>query len=72
VDLHALGRSRVRPGHLAALLGIIFLPLTRLLYVILWNTGGRGVTGWEWIFVVFALFGDLASYGGFGRQRGAF
>jgi hypothetical protein len=56
------------------ILGIIFLPLTTLLYVILWNTGGRGVTGWEWIFVIFALGGDLASLGGgaFGRQRGAF
>ena len=41
------------------ILGIIFLPLTTLLYVILWNTGGRGVTGWEWIVVILALFGDV-------------
>jgi hypothetical protein len=27
------------------LLGLIFLPLTTLLYVILWNTDGRGVDG---------------------------
>ena len=41
-----------------------------LLYVILWNTGGHGVTGWEWIFVFFAFLGDLASYGGGARRRG--
>ena len=45
------------------ILGVVFLPLTTLLYVILWNTGGRGVTGWEWLLVVLAVFGDLASYG---------
>jgi hypothetical protein len=56
------------------ILGIIFLPLTTLLYVILWNTGGRGVTGWEWIFVILALFGDFASYGAgaYGRRRPAY
>ena len=56
------------------ILGILFLPLTTLLYVILWNTGGRGVTGWEWIFVIFALFADLASYSGgvYGRRQGAY
>jgi len=51
------------------ILGILFLPITTLVYVILWNTGGRGVTGWEWIFVVFAVLGDLVSSGGaFGRR----
>jgi hypothetical protein len=45
-----------------------------LRYVISWNTGGRGVTGWEWIFVILAFFGDAASWGGgaFGRRRRAF
>jgi hypothetical protein len=44
------------------------------MYVIFWNTGGRGVTGWEWIFVILAVFADLASYGGgaYGRRRGAY
>ena len=56
------------------ILGIIFLPLTTLLYVILWNTGGRGVTGWEWIFVVLAFIADLASYSSaaFRRQGAAY
>lgn len=54
------------------ILGIIFLPLTTLLYVILWNTGGRGVTGWEWIFVILAVFVDVASHGASARRRAAF
>jgi hypothetical protein len=56
------------------ILGIVFLPLTTLLYVILWNTGGRGVTGWEWFFVILAVLGDLVSYGGsrYGRRRPAY
>jgi hypothetical protein len=53
------------------ILGVIFLPLTTLLYVILWNTGGRGVTGWEWIFVILALFGDLATYSARAYRRRA-
>lgn len=44
------------------ILGVLFLPITTLLYVILWNTNGRGVNGWEWILVIFGVFGDLASY----------
>jgi hypothetical protein len=34
------------------------------------DTGGRGVTGWEWIFVILAVFLDVASWGGGARQRG--
>ena len=53
------------------ILGIIFVPITTLMYVILWNTGGRGVNGWEWILVIVALLGDAASWGGgaAGRRR---
>jgi hypothetical protein len=52
------------------LLGLVFLPITTLLYVILWNTGGYGVDGWEWILVILGVFVDIASYGGgfFGRR----
>jgi hypothetical protein len=52
------------------LLGLVFLPITTMLYVILWNTGGYGVDGWEWIFVILAVFADLASYGAsrYGRR----
>jgi hypothetical protein len=56
------------------ILGILFLPLTTLMYVILWNTNGYGVDGWEWLFVILALFGDVVSHAGgaLGRQRGAY
>jgi hypothetical protein len=53
------------------ILGIIFLPLTTLLYVVLWNTGGRGVTGWEWVIVILAVVGDIGIHGSSGyRNRG--
>jgi hypothetical protein len=45
------------------ILGVLFLPITTLIYVILWNTNGRGVNGWEWILVILGVFADLASYG---------
>jgi hypothetical protein len=51
------------------ILGILFLPITTLMYVILWNTGGRGVTGWEWFLVVLALFADVASHAASAASR---
>lgn len=53
------------------ILGVIFLPLTTLFYVILWNTNGRGVHGWEWILVVVGVFADLASHERSARRRRA-
>jgi len=52
------------------LLGFVFLPITTLLYVIMWNTSGFGVDSWEWLLVICGVFIDLASYGGgmFGRR----
>ena len=52
------------------LLGLILLPWTTLLYVTLWNTNGRGVDGWEWIFVVFGVLADVASWGRSAYARG--
>ena len=48
--------------------------LATLLYVILWNTGGRGVTGWEWILVILAFLADAAAHtaSAAARRRGAF
>jgi hypothetical protein len=58
------------------ILGVLFLPVTTLLYVILWNTNGRGVDGWEWIVVIFGVLADLASYAararGVGGRRSAY
>ena len=44
------------------LLGLIFLPFTTLMYTILW-TPGVGVTGWDWLWIAFALLLDLGHYG---------
>ena len=43
------------------LLGIIFLPWTTLMYLIV---GGGGIVGFDWVWLVLAIVADLASYGG--------
>jgi hypothetical protein len=43
------------------LLGLIFLPWTTLMWVLVY-TGG--VTGIEWLFIAMAVFADIASYAG--------
>ena len=48
-------------------LGIIFLPLTTLIYVILWQVGG--LSGWDWFWVVLAGFFDIAHWGAGYTQR---
>jgi hypothetical protein len=45
------------------ILGIIFLPFTTLMYVLLWSTG-RGVVGWEWFWLGMAVLLDLMHWGG--------
>ena len=48
-------------------LGIIFLPWTTIMYVIV---APVGVVGWDWLWVGLMLVGDIASYtGGVGRKR---
>ncbi len=49
------------------ILGIIFLPWTTLMYVIV---APGGVTGLDWLWVGLTLVVDIASYtGGLGRKR---
>jgi hypothetical protein len=50
------------------LLGLIFLPLTTLVYALAWSPVG-GVEGIEWLFVALALVLDLSAYGGGARAR---
>lgn len=45
------------------ILGIIFLPWTTLMYVILFPWTGNF---WEWLFMILAVVADIASYGGGG------
>ncbi|MFI6601783.1 hypothetical protein ACIBHX_36520 [Nonomuraea sp. NPDC050536] len=51
-----------------AVLGIIFLPFTTLMYVILY-TPGFGLRGWDWFWIVLALFFDLAHWAANVSQR---
>ncbi len=44
------------------LLGIIFLPFTTLMYIILWSSG-VGLYGWDWFWLVLAVVLDLGHYG---------
>jgi hypothetical protein len=62
--------DRAFEGFLLPLLGLIFLPLTTLVYVLAYRPV-VGVTGWGWFFVFLAVLFDLGSYGGgvFSRRR---
>jgi hypothetical protein len=42
------------------ILGIIFLPFTTLMYVILWSA--NGLSGWDWFWIVMAVMIDLMHY----------
>lgn len=43
------------------LLGVIFLPFTTLMYVILFSPG-IGLTGWDWFWLVLAVVLDITHY----------
>jgi hypothetical protein len=43
------------------LLGIIFLPFTTLMYVLLW-TSGVGLVGFDWFWLVLAVFLDISHW----------
>jgi hypothetical protein len=50
------------------LLGIIFLPFTTLIYVIVY-TPGVGLTGFDWFWVILALLLDVGHWGAGYAQR---
>jgi hypothetical protein len=61
--------SRTFGGYwLLPLLGIIFLPLTALTYVLVFALAG-GVTGWNWLWIVMALLCDLSSHGSVAKHK---
>lgn len=50
------------------LLGLIFLPWTTLMYVIV-ATPGIGLVGFDWFWMVVALIADLGGYAGGAQNR---
>ncbi len=44
------------------ILGIIFLPLTTLVYVLVYSPRNGGVAWWGWVLVAIAVLFDLNSY----------
>jgi len=54
-------------GWILPLLGILFLPITTLTYVLVSYISGS-VTGWGWLWVVLALLLDLAAHSFPARQ----
>ena len=52
------------------LLGIIFLPFTTLIYVLLWSPAGLSGFDWVWLLLAFLIdIGGLASSGYANRER---
>ena len=49
-------------GWVLPVLGVTFLPLTTLAYVVVYALG-NGVTGWAWLWVVAAFLFDLGAHG---------
>jgi hypothetical protein len=55
-------------GWILPLLGLIFLPLTTLVYALLWVPAG-GVEGIEWFWVALAFLFDIGALGAGARSR---
>jgi hypothetical protein len=55
--------DRAFHGFLLPLLGVIFLPFTTLMYVLVWSPIG-GVTGWGWLWIILGAILDIGVYGG--------
>jgi hypothetical protein len=49
-------------GWLLPILGVVFLPITALVYVLVY-VPGAGVTGWSWLWVAIAFLVDLGTHG---------
>jgi hypothetical protein len=52
-------------------LGIIFLPFTTLIYILLYDYTGAhlGVTGWDWLWIGLAVLLDLSHWAASANQR---
>jgi hypothetical protein len=52
---------------LVPVLGLVFLPFTTLVYVLVYDSGGISSIGW--LLVALALLADVSSYGASARYR---
>jgi hypothetical protein len=53
-----------------AILGILFLPFTTLMYVLLWTSAGLSGFDWVWVFLAFLIdLGGLTSSAYANRER---
>ena len=60
--------NRAFDSLLIPFLGFIFLPMTTLMYVLVYSTG-FGVSGFGYLLVLVGFLIDLGSYGGGGYQN---
>lgn len=65
-----LVKNGFQGGWILPLLGIIFLPLTTLSYVVIYAFSNGNVTGAAWLWVVLGLLFDLGLHGsGYSSNR---
>jgi hypothetical protein len=60
--------DRAYDSFIVPLLGLFFLPLTTLIYALVWAPG-VGAEGIDWVWVTLAFVLDLSAYGSGARAR---
>ena len=60
--------DRAYDSFILPLLGLFFLPLTTLIYALVWAPG-VGAQGIDWVWVALAFVLDLSAYGSGARAR---
>lgn len=58
----SLVKTAFHDGWILPLLGIIFLPLTTISYVVVYALG-NGVNGWAWLWVILGFLFDVGMHG---------
>jgi hypothetical protein len=53
---------------LVPLLGLIFLPYTTIMYVLVWSPAA-GVAGWDWVWVLLGVALDIMKWGQIANKR---
>ena len=49
------------------LLGIIFLPYTTIMYVLVWSPAG--ISGWDWVWIILGVMLDIMKWGQIANNR---